>query len=163
MKSPDIGHTRDTSNASPSVSVSEFEWSWSGPGGGPGGQEQPEQGALGAVAVLHARGAPGHVDQQPKCVGADEQLQPARRRLGVGRRHVGRGRRHPDRHLGGQPAGRDLDCVIYSNACDITDAAYALAAEGHPVDTDDLATVSPYITHTIRRCGNWTLNLTPPG
>ena len=54
------------------------------------------------------------------------------------------------------------NCVIYSNACDITDAANALAAEGHPVDTDDLATVSPYITNTIRRFGNWTLNLTPP-
>ncbi|WP_201762173.1 MULTISPECIES: Tn3 family transposase, partial [unclassified Nonomuraea] len=52
------------------------------------------------------------------------------------------------------------NCVIYSNACDITDAANALAAEGYPVDTDDLATVSPYITHTIRRFGNWTLNLT---
>jgi hypothetical protein len=24
------------------------------------------------------------------------------------------------------------------------------------------ATVSPYITHTVRRFGNWTLNLTPP-
>jgi TnpA family transposase len=33
-------------------------------------------------------------------------------------------------------------------------------AEGHPVDLDDLATISPYITHTIRRFGNWTLN--PP-
>jgi hypothetical protein len=30
------------------------------------------------------------------------------------------------------------------------------------VDTDDLAAVSPYITHAIRRFGNWTLNLTPP-
>ncbi|MBW8482621.1 Tn3 family transposase [Actinomadura parmotrematis] len=55
------------------------------------------------------------------------------------------------------------NCVIYSNACDITDAANAIAAEGHPVDTDDLATISPYITHTIRRFGNWTLDLTPPG
>ncbi|MER6809918.1 Tn3 family transposase [Spirillospora sp. NPDC000708] len=54
------------------------------------------------------------------------------------------------------------NCVIHSNACDITDAANALAAEGHPVDTDDLATVSPYITHTSRWFGNWTLNLTPP-
>jgi hypothetical protein len=25
----------------------------------------------------------------------------------------------------------------------------------------DLATISPYITHTVRRFGNWTLNLTP--
>ncbi|MEU4409175.1 Tn3 family transposase [Streptosporangium sp. NPDC023963] len=54
------------------------------------------------------------------------------------------------------------NCVICSTACDITDAANAIAAEGHPVDTDDLATISPYITHTIRRFGNWTLNLTPP-
>ncbi|MBE1559812.1 TnpA family transposase [Nonomuraea africana] len=54
------------------------------------------------------------------------------------------------------------NCVIYSNACDLTDATNALAAEGHPVDLDDLATISPYITHTIRRFGNWTLNLTPP-
>jgi hypothetical protein len=29
----------------------------------------------------------------------------------------------------------------------------------HPVD---LATVSPYITHTIRRFGDWHLDLTPP-
>jgi hypothetical protein len=41
------------------------------------------------------------------------------------------------------------NCVIYSTACDITDAANDIAAEGHPVDTDDLATVSPYITRTI--------------
>ena len=53
------------------------------------------------------------------------------------------------------------NCVIYSTACDIT-AANAIAAEGEPVDPADLATVSPYITHTVRRFGNWTLNLTPP-
>jgi hypothetical protein len=51
------------------------------------------------------------------------------------------------------------NCVMYSTACDITDAANAIAAEGEPVD---LATVSPYITSTIRRFGSWTLNLTPP-
>ncbi|MBN6056725.1 transposase, partial [Nonomuraea sp. RK-328] len=54
------------------------------------------------------------------------------------------------------------NCVIYSTACDITDAANDIAAEGRPVDLDDLATVSPYITHTVRRFGNWTLDLTPP-
>ncbi|MFD8534154.1 Tn3 family transposase [Streptosporangium canum] len=43
-----------------------------------------------------------------------------------------------------------------------TDAANAIAAEGRPVDHDDLATISPYITHVIRRFGNWILNLTPP-
>lgn len=54
------------------------------------------------------------------------------------------------------------NCVIYSTACDITDSANAIAAEGRPVDPDDLATISPYITHVIRRFGNWILNLTPP-
>ncbi|WP_246010048.1 Tn3 family transposase [Actinokineospora cianjurensis] len=41
------------------------------------------------------------------------------------------------------------NCAIYSTALDITDAANALAAEGHPVDHDDLAAITPYITHTI--------------
>ncbi|MEV0704598.1 Tn3 family transposase, partial [Saccharopolyspora sp. NPDC050389] len=54
------------------------------------------------------------------------------------------------------------NCVIYSNACDITAAANALAGDGHPIDTDDLATISPYITHTIRRFGDWVLDLSPP-
>jgi hypothetical protein len=54
------------------------------------------------------------------------------------------------------------NCVMYSTACDITDAANAIAAEGEPVDPADLATISLYITSTIRRSGNWTLNLTPP-
>jgi hypothetical protein len=54
------------------------------------------------------------------------------------------------------------NCVMYSTALDITDAANDIAAEGGPVDLDDLATISPYITHTLRRFGNWTLNLTPP-
>ena len=40
-----------------------------------------------------------------------------------------------------------------------TSAANALAADGHPVDPDDLATISPYITHKIRRFGDWVLNL----
>jgi Tn3 transposase DDE domain len=47
------------------------------------------------------------------------------------------------------------NCVIYQNACDITAAANALAADGHPVDPDDLATIAPCITHTIRRFGDW--------
>ena len=51
---------------------------------------------------------------------------------------------------------------MYSTACDITDAANDIAAEGERVDPADLATISPYITHTVRRFGNWTLNLTPP-
>lgn len=54
------------------------------------------------------------------------------------------------------------NCVMYATACDITDAANAIAAEGELVDPADLATISPYITHTVRRFGSWTLNLTPP-
>ncbi|UYY82419.1 MULTISPECIES: Tn3 family transposase [unclassified Arthrobacter] len=33
--------------------------------------------------------------------------------------------------------------VIYSTACDITAAANELAAEGHTIDPEDLATISP--------------------
>lgn len=54
------------------------------------------------------------------------------------------------------------NCVIYSTACDITAVANALAADGHPVDREDLATIVPYITHTVRRFGDWVLDLTPP-
>jgi hypothetical protein len=54
------------------------------------------------------------------------------------------------------------NCAIYSTALDITDVANALAAQGHPVDPDDLATITPYITRTIRRFGDWVLNLNPP-
>ena len=38
------------------------------------------------------------------------------------------------------------NCVMYSTACDITDAANDIAAEGEPVDPADLTAVSPYIT-----------------
>jgi TnpA family transposase len=54
------------------------------------------------------------------------------------------------------------NCAIYSTALDITDAANQIAAEGYPVDTDDLATITPYIQHTIRRMGDLVLNLAPP-
>ncbi|MEO3780440.1 hypothetical protein ABGB16_27225 [Micromonospora sp. B11E3] len=40
--------------------------------------------------------------------------------------------------------------------------AAPLAAEGHPVDHDDLATITPYITYTIRRLGDLVLDLDPP-
>jgi hypothetical protein len=36
------------------------------------------------------------------------------------------------------------------------------AADGHPVDPDDLATIAPYIIYTIRRFGDWVLDLSPP-
>ena len=50
------------------------------------------------------------------------------------------------------------NAAIYSTALDLTDAANALAAEGHPVDTDDLATITP--TSPARSAasatGSWT-------
>ena len=54
------------------------------------------------------------------------------------------------------------NAAIYSTALDFTDAANALAAEGRPVNPDDLATITPYITRTIRRFGDWVLDLRPP-
>ncbi|WP_328591774.1 transposase [Candidatus Frankia alpina] len=48
------------------------------------------------------------------------------------------------------------NCVIYHNALDIT------AADGHPVDPDDLATISPYLRENIRRFGEWILDTSPP-
>jgi hypothetical protein len=46
-------------------------------------------------------------------------------------------------------------------ACDITAGANALAVDGHPIDTDELATISRFTTHTIRRFGGWVLDLLP--
>jgi Tn3 transposase DDE domain len=54
------------------------------------------------------------------------------------------------------------NCVIYQNACDITAAANALAADGRAVDPDDLVTIAPYITQAIRRFGDWVLDLSLP-
>ena len=34
--------------------------------------------------------------------------------------------------------------------------------QGWNIDPDDAATISPLITHTIRRFGDWHLDLTPP-
>lgn len=53
------------------------------------------------------------------------------------------------------------NCVMYSTACDIA-IDDEVPAAGERVNPTDLATISPYITHTVRRFGNWTLNLTPP-
>jgi len=45
---------------------------------------------------------------------------------------------------------------------DITKVANDLIDEGWEVDPVDLATITPYITRTIRRFGDRVLNLTPP-
>jgi TnpA family transposase len=54
------------------------------------------------------------------------------------------------------------NCALYSTATDITTVVNDLISAGQQVDPVDLATVSPLITHTIRRFGDWHLDLTPP-
>ncbi len=54
------------------------------------------------------------------------------------------------------------NCASYSTAVDITATSNTLATEGHPTDPVDLATVTPYITHTVRRFGDWHLEATHP-
>jgi hypothetical protein len=51
---------------------------------------------------------------------------------------------------------------VYHTALEIADAANALAAEGHAVDTDVLAAISPYMTRSICRFRDWVLDLAPP-
>ncbi len=53
-------------------------------------------------------------------------------------------------------------CVIYQTTLDITAVVNQLAAAGHPVDPENLATISPYLTEHIRRFGEWILDTTPP-
>jgi TnpA family transposase len=54
------------------------------------------------------------------------------------------------------------NCVIYQTSLDITAAVNQLVSEGYPVDLEDLATISPYLTEHIRRYGEWVLDTTPP-
>ncbi|MGB7798563.1 MAG: Tn3 family transposase [Pseudonocardiaceae bacterium] len=54
------------------------------------------------------------------------------------------------------------NCALHFTTCDITSVVNALFSDSHRVDLVDLATVSPLITHTIRRFGDWHLDLTPP-
>jgi TnpA family transposase len=54
------------------------------------------------------------------------------------------------------------NCCLYSTAVDLTTVVNQLIADGWRIDPDDVATLSPLITHTIRRFGDWHLDLTPP-
>jgi TnpA family transposase len=54
------------------------------------------------------------------------------------------------------------NCCVYSTAVDLTAAVNQLIAEDWTIDPEDVATLSPLITHTIRRFGDWHLDLTPP-
>jgi TnpA family transposase len=54
------------------------------------------------------------------------------------------------------------NCAIYSTTVDLTALVNDLAAEGHVVEREDLAVISPYITSRTRRFGHWAMDLTPP-
>jgi hypothetical protein len=45
---------------------------------------------------------------------------------------------------------------------DLTAVINQLVAGGWRIDPEDVATLSPLITSTIRRFGDWHLDLTPP-
>jgi TnpA family transposase len=54
------------------------------------------------------------------------------------------------------------NCVIFHTALDMTRVLNGLRAEGHPVPPEDVAALSPYLTHHIRRFGDYVLDLSPP-
>lgn len=54
------------------------------------------------------------------------------------------------------------NCVIFYNAAALTDILNQLAADGHPVTSDDVAALSPYTTKHVLRFGDYVLDLTPP-
>lgn len=54
------------------------------------------------------------------------------------------------------------NCCLYSTALDLTGVINQLHADGCTIAADDVAAISPLITHTIRRFGDWHLDLTPP-
>ena len=54
------------------------------------------------------------------------------------------------------------NCCLYSTAVDLTTVVNQLLAGGWTIDPEDVATISPLITFTIRRFGDWHLDLTPP-
>lgn len=54
------------------------------------------------------------------------------------------------------------NCVIFYNAAALTDILNQLAADGHPVTSDDIAALSPYTTKHVLRFGDYVLDTTPP-
>jgi TnpA family transposase len=54
------------------------------------------------------------------------------------------------------------NCVIFYNTAALTDILNQLAADGHPITTDDIAALSPYTTKHVLRFGDYVLDLTPP-
>jgi hypothetical protein len=50
------------------------------------------------------------------------------------------------------------NCAILHIALDMTGVVRDLQVEGHAVNVDDLATISPYITERIKRFGEYPLD-----
>lgn len=54
-----------------------------------------------------------------------------------------------------------VGCTVNSAALhdvvDISNALRQLIADGHPVNADDVASLSPYVTRTIKRFGNYAI------
>jgi hypothetical protein len=51
------------------------------------------------------------------------------------------------------------NAVILHNAYDMTEQLKQLIEEGYPVTPEDIATLSPYVTSTIKRFGDYVLNV----
>ncbi|MFI5772070.1 Tn3 family transposase [Streptomyces sp. NPDC051658] len=50
---------------------------------------------------------------------------------------------------------RSANAVIFHNALDIAEIVRQLQEEGHVIDPEDLAHISPYLTEHIRRFGEY--------
>jgi len=51
------------------------------------------------------------------------------------------------------------NAVILHNAYDMTEQLKQLIEESYPVTREDIATLSPYVTSTIKRFGDYVLNV----
>jgi hypothetical protein len=54
------------------------------------------------------------------------------------------------------------NCVIFSNAAELTAVLNQLCVEGNQRRSEDVAALSPYITNHILRFGDYVLELSPP-
>ena len=56
------------------------------------------------------------------------------------------------------------NAVIFQNVVDLTQVLVDLSLEGFPITREDMAAISPYLTHHIRRFGDYVIDLSqvPP-
>ncbi|WP_406016166.1 transposase [Streptomyces sp. NBC_00984] len=57
---------------------------------------------------------------------------------------------------------RSANAVIFHNALDIAEIVRQLQKEGHVIDPEDPAHISPHLTEHIRRFGEYPTPRTPP-